>query len=118
MQLVGYVEFAVIISVDKSLYLYVMKRIYRELEEYLIFIPSATQYEVIFAVFFCANIPTVDSILTTIRSFDGVKQAELFIMTGRLIPFKEWLKREINNRLKLEEKGAASRQKKNIVKIR
>jgi DNA-binding Lrp family transcriptional regulator len=119
MQLVGYVEFAVMINVDRSLYLYVLKRIYRELQEYLIFIPNATQYEVIFAVFFCANIPTVDSILTTIRSFDGVRQAEIFITT-KLVIFDEWLKREINNRLKkLEEKGAVSRQKKkNIVKLR
>lgn len=117
MQLAGYVEFAVIINVDRSLYLYVLKRMYRELQEYLIFIPNATQYEVIFAVFFCANIPTVDSILTTIRSFDGVKHAEIFITT-KLVIFNEWLKREINNRLKLEEKGAVSRQKKNIVKLR
>lgn len=109
-QLVGYIEFAVIINVDKSLYVYVLKMIHRELQEYLMFIPNATQYEVIFTVFFCANIPTVDSILTTIRSFEGVERAEIFVTT-KLVFFNEWLKREINSRLKLEEQGAVSRQK-------
>ena len=32
MQLVGYIEFAVIINVDKSLQVYILKRIYRELQ--------------------------------------------------------------------------------------
>ena len=34
-QLVGYIEFAVIINVDKSLYVYVLKMIHRELQEIL-----------------------------------------------------------------------------------
>ena len=104
MQLVGYIEFAVIINVDKSLYLYILKRICRELQEYLKYCPNENQTEVIFAVFFCTNIPTFDSILTKIESFDGVERAEVFIMT-KLLFYQEWLKKVINKSLRLEVKA-------------
>jgi DNA-binding Lrp family transcriptional regulator len=102
MQLVGFIEFAVLINIDRSLYQYILKRIYRELQEYLVIIPNENQSEVIFAVFFCANIPTVDSILTKIKSYDGVERAELFITT-KLVYYHEWLKKEIDKSLKSKE---------------
>ena len=81
MQLVGFIEFAIVIHIIKSFHQYVLKRIYRELQEHLVFTPNENQSEVIFAVFFCANIPTVDSILTRIKSYDGVDHVGLFITT-------------------------------------
>jgi hypothetical protein len=58
-----------------------------------------SQSNVIFAVFFCANIPSVDSILTQIASYDGVEENEVFITT-KLVYYQEWLKREIVKRLR------------------
>jgi hypothetical protein len=55
MQLVGYIEFAVVIKVDRSVYQYILKRIYHELQEYLMFVANVNQSDLIFAV---------DSILT------------------------------------------------------
>jgi DNA-binding Lrp family transcriptional regulator len=101
MQLVGYIEFAVVIKVDRSLYRYILERIYRELQEYLMFIANISQSNVIFAVFFCANIPTVDSILKQIASYDGVEEDEVFITT-KLAYYQEWLKREIDKKLRSE----------------
>ena len=109
MELVGFIEFAVVININKSFHQYILKRIYRELQEYLMFISSANQSEVIFAVFFCANIPTVDFILKQLVSYEGVEKAELSITT-KLTYYQEWLKREINKRLRSEEVEARTRR--------
>jgi DNA-binding Lrp family transcriptional regulator len=105
-QLVGYIEFAVIINVDKSLQAYILKRIYRELQEYLKFC-DGNQTEVILAAFFCTNITTLDSILTKIESFEGVERAEVFIIT-KIVFYQEWLEREINKSLRLEVKAESN----------
>ena len=70
------------------------------------FTPNENQSEVIFAVFFCANIPTVDSILTRIKSYDGVDHVGLFITT-KLVYYHEWLKKEIDKSLKSKEATTA-----------
>jgi DNA-binding Lrp family transcriptional regulator len=98
MQLTGYIEFVVLINIDRSLHQYILERIHNELNEYLRVIINPNQREVIFAAFSYSNIPTVDSILTTIESYNGVRQIELFILTKIAYP-QEWLKREINKRL-------------------
>ena len=51
------------------------------MQEYLLLIPNVNQNEIIFAVFFCANIPTVDSILTRLESYEGVNRTEAFVTT-------------------------------------
>ena len=96
--LVGYIEFALIMNVAKSLYQNVVNRIYQEMEEYLLFMPNIYNNDVIFAVFFCANINTVDRILTKLQVYDGIQRIEIFITT-RLTFFQEWLKREVDKRL-------------------
>ena len=64
MQLVGYLEFVVLIHIDIYRHQAILERIYREMQEYLLVIPNRYQKELIFAVFFCNNIPTVNLILT------------------------------------------------------
>ena len=86
MQLTGYVEFAVLINVDVYHY------------QYLFYIPNSYQKEFIFAVFFCANISTVDSILRTLESYDGVKEVKGFIGTSRVY-YQDWLKREVDRKI-------------------
>jgi DNA-binding Lrp family transcriptional regulator len=98
LQLIGYIEFALIIDVDMKFHGNVCDTISYEMEEYLLFIPNVYKDNVIFAVFFCANIPTLDFILTRLQSYKGVKKIDLFITT-RLAFYQDWLKREINKRL-------------------
>jgi hypothetical protein len=94
MQIVGYIEFAVVINVTKSLHRNILERIYQEMQEYLLLIPNVNQNEIIFAVFFCANIPTVESILTRLESYDGVTRTEAFVTT-KLVYYQEWLKEKL-----------------------
>ena len=61
-----------------------MERIYEEIKEYLFYIPNSYQKEFIFAVFFCVNISIVNSILTKLESYDGVKEVKDFIGRVRL----------------------------------
>jgi len=103
MKLTGYIEFAVIVHLqDDSLYQQVLERIYQEMQEYLFAIPHANQKEGIFLVFFCPNIPTVDLILRSLESYEGVDGTEMFITTN-LVYYQDWVRREIDRRLKSEE---------------
>lgn len=106
-QLIGYIEFALLINIDKSFFRNVFETISREMEEHILFIPNLYQNNIIFAVLFCANIPTLDLILTRLQSYNGVQKIELFITT-KLTFYQDWLKKEINNRLKLlyDDQGA------------
>jgi DNA-binding Lrp family transcriptional regulator len=98
MQLTGYVEFIVLINIDIYHHKDILARIYSEMQEYLLIFPNRYQKELIFAVFFCANIPTVNSILTRLESFEGVKEVEHFITINRVY-YQDWLKREVNKRI-------------------
>jgi len=99
MHLVGYIQFIVLMDIDKSLYEHIVKIIYTEFKEYLIAIPNVNQSEFIFALFYSPNIPAIELILTRLLSIDGVDSVELFIMT-KMGYYIDWLKREISKRLK------------------
>jgi hypothetical protein len=99
MQLIGYIEFAVVIYIDIPSHQNIIERIYNEMEEYLLIIPDSYQKEIIFAVFFAANIPTVNLILRRLESYDAVNKVEVFITTS-LVYHQGWLKREIDKRIK------------------
>ncbi len=96
-QLTGYVEFAALINIDTYYYQRIVERIYEEMEEYLFYIPTSYQKEVIFAVFFCANISRVNSILRKLESYEGVKEVKNFIGTRRVY-YQDWLKREVDKK--------------------
>ena len=98
MRLTGYMEFDVLIHVELPRHQSVLEKIYRELDEYLIFIPAWYQREVIVAVFFCANISTTKLILRRLESYNGVNKVESFIRTSITIN-QNWLKREIDKRI-------------------
>jgi hypothetical protein len=88
------------VDVNKSAYGEIVEMMYSEMQEYLITIPpNISGNELIIALFFCSNIPTVDSIVRRVKSYDGVRGVELFIIT-KLVYHQEWLEREINKRLK------------------
>ena len=98
MKLIGYIEFAVLIDVKISSHQNIVERISYELQEYLLIIPNTYQNEVIFAVFFCANIPTVNSILRRLESYEGVDKVEVFITTS-IVYYQDWLKSEVDKRI-------------------
>ncbi|HZA07561.1 MAG TPA: winged helix-turn-helix transcriptional regulator [Nitrososphaeraceae archaeon] len=111
MHLIGYIEFAVVIDIDISCHQNIIERIYYEMQEYLLIVPNSYQKEVIFAVFFGANIPTVNKILRTLESFDGVNKVDVFLTTS-LVYYQEWLKRAIDKRIKSKE--SQKQQQKNV----
>ena len=111
MQLIGYIEFAVVIDIDISCHQNIIERIYYEMQEYLLIVPNSYQKEVIFAVFFGANIPTVNLILRTLESFDGVNKVDVFLTTS-LVYYQEWLRRAIDKRIKSKE--SQKQQQKNV----
>jgi DNA-binding Lrp family transcriptional regulator len=98
MRLTGYIEFVALIEVKVSSHEGILERIYHELQEYLLHIPNGYQREVIFAVFFCANISTVNLILRRLESYDGVNKVESLIVTSLTI-YQDWLKSEIDKRI-------------------
>ena len=101
MNLAGLIEFLLMADINKSSYREIIERIYREMQEYLISIPpniyssSITGSDVIVALFICSNIPTVNSIVRRIKSYDGVQGVEPFITTD-VAYHQEWLERQIN----------------------
>jgi DNA-binding Lrp family transcriptional regulator len=97
-QLIGYIEFALLINVNNYLYQSVLEKIYQEMAEYILFIPNIYRNNIIFAVFFCANIPMLDLIVTRLQTYNGVEKIELFITT-KLSFYQDWLKKEIDKRL-------------------
>ncbi|MRN41550.1 MAG: winged helix-turn-helix transcriptional regulator, partial [Nitrosopumilales archaeon] len=106
-RLTGYMEFDVLINVEISRHQSILEKIYRELEEYLIFIPDWYQREVIVAVFFCANISTAKLILRRLESYDGVKKVGSFIRSSVTIN-QDLLKSEINKRITSSQKYLSS----------
>ena len=107
MRLTGYIEFDVLIHVEVPIHRSVLEKIYRELDEYLIFIPAWYQREVIIAVFFCANISTTKLILRRLESYGGVNKVESFIRTSITIN-QNWLKREIDKRITINQNYLSS----------
>ena len=110
MRLTGYMEFDVLIHVELARHKSVLEKIYRELDEYFIFIPAWYQREVIVAVFFCANISTTKLILRRLVSYNGVNKVESFIRTSITIN-QNWLKREIDKRLTTNHRRLLQQQK-------
>ena len=68
------------------------------MDDYLIYIPAWYRREVIFAVFFCANISTTKLLLRRLESYNGVNKVESFIISSITVN-QNWLKRKIDKRI-------------------
>jgi DNA-binding Lrp family transcriptional regulator len=107
LSLVGYLEFVILIKIQKRLYDYIFRLIHHELQEYLMFVSNSNQIfisqkseiETIFAVFFSSNIASIDLVITKIGSYEGVVDTELFITT-KLTSYHEWVKMAIDKKMK------------------
>jgi DNA-binding Lrp family transcriptional regulator len=113
----GYIQFVIVISVKETLNQYVLECIYRELSGNLLLqAPITSPDNLIVLIMFSQDIFTVDSILRKVESFDGVKTAELDILTGITLS-QDWMVNEIERRLKNIEQINLKNQLKNKKKI-
>jgi DNA-binding Lrp family transcriptional regulator len=97
--MVGYVQFCIIMFVAKSHYRSVYERMYSEFQESILYRPSVVDPDdrLVF-VLFGENVFKVDSALSKVDSFEGVRVAEAFIIT-KLQYHDDWVMREIDKRL-------------------
>ena len=91
MNLTGYIEFLLMVAVNKSAYTEIIERMYSEMQEYMMNIPlNVSGSDIILALFFCSNIPTVDLIVTRVKSYGGVQGVDLFIITRVTVTKNGW----------------------------
>jgi len=76
--MIGYVQFAIVINVERSYYRNVYERMYSEFQEYILLRPSIIDpTDVLLFVLFCENVYTIDAILVKVESFEGVKNVDV-----------------------------------------
>jgi DNA-binding Lrp family transcriptional regulator len=99
--MVGYIQFAISITVAKSNYHEVLERMYSEFQANILYSPSVIEPEdrLVFLLF-GENVFVVDHILARVNSFAGVKSADAYILT-KLQYYDDCIMKEINSRLLL-----------------
>jgi DNA-binding Lrp family transcriptional regulator len=97
--MIGYVQFAIPITVGKSQYHSVLERMYSEFQKNILYGPSVIEPEdrLVF-VLFGENVFTVDSVMDRVNSFEGVKSTDVYILT-KWQYHDEWIIKEIDRRL-------------------
>jgi DNA-binding Lrp family transcriptional regulator len=99
--MIGYIQFAISITVAKSNYHNVLERMYSEFQANILYSPSVIEPEdrLVFLLF-GENVFVVDHILARVNSFAGVKSADVYILT-KLQYYDDCIMKEINSRLLL-----------------
>jgi DNA-binding Lrp family transcriptional regulator len=99
--MIGYIQFAIPITVTKSHYHNVLERMYSEFQANILYSPSVIEPEdQLTFVLFGENVFVVDYVLARVNSFAGVKSADAYILT-KLQYYDNWIMKEINKRLLL-----------------
>jgi DNA-binding Lrp family transcriptional regulator len=84
--MIGYIQFALPIIVAKSHYRSVYEHMYSEFQENILYVPSVIDpNDRLTFVLFGENVFTVDSVLTKVDSFKGVKMADVCILVQMAI---------------------------------
>jgi DNA-binding Lrp family transcriptional regulator len=97
--MIGRIQFAIPIVVAKSHYRSVLERMYSEFQSYILYRPGVISPEdQLTFVLFGENVFTVDSIISRVTSFEGVKNAEAYILT-KWQYYDDWIIKEIDKRL-------------------
>jgi DNA-binding Lrp family transcriptional regulator len=95
----GYIQFSIIVDVEKPKQKRVFEQIYHDFHEYFVYNPYMTPFEDVIHLRLCSiDMFTVDHIVKQIKSYDEVRHVSLFFTT-RQTYHKEWLLREINRRI-------------------
>jgi DNA-binding Lrp family transcriptional regulator len=99
--MIGYIQYAIPITVAKSHYHNVRERMYSEFQANILYSPSVIELEDrLTFVLFGENVFTVDYVLARVNSFAGVKSADAYILT-KWQYYDDWIMKEINKRLLL-----------------
>jgi DNA-binding Lrp family transcriptional regulator len=97
--MIGRIQFAIPIVVAKSHYRSVLERMYSEFQSYILYRPGVISPEdQLTFVLYGENVFTVDSIISRVTSFEGVKNAEAYILT-KWQYYDDWIIKEIDKRL-------------------
>jgi DNA-binding Lrp family transcriptional regulator len=97
--MIGYIQFLILINVEESHYRDVYERMYSEFQEKILYQPSIIDpNDLLSFVLFGENVFTIDFVLARVESFEGVKNAYVYILT-KLQYYNDWIIREIDERL-------------------
>jgi DNA-binding Lrp family transcriptional regulator len=97
--MIGYIQFAIPITVSRSYYRSVLERMYSEFQGNILYSPSVIEPEDrLTFVLFGENVFTVDSVMARVNSFEGVKNADVYILT-KWQYYDDWIINEIDQRL-------------------
>ena len=97
--MVGYIQFAIPIITTKFHRKSVLERMYSEFQANILYSPSVIDSEDrLTFILFSENVFTIDSVLNKVSSFEGVKSADVYILTKW--QFEDvWIMKEIDSRL-------------------
>jgi DNA-binding Lrp family transcriptional regulator len=99
--MVGYIQFAIPIIVQKNNYRSVSRLMYTEFQNNILYAPGVIDpNDWLIFVLYADNVFTVDSVLAKVDTFNGVKNADAHILTKRQY-YDDWIMKEINKRLLL-----------------
>ena len=97
--MVGYIQYAIPIITTTFHHQSVLERMYSEFQENILYSPSVIDPEDrLTFVLFGENVFAVDSVLTRVISFEGVKSADVYILTKWQF-HDDWIMKEIDNRM-------------------
>lgn len=97
--MIGYIQYAIPIITTKFHHRSVLERMYSEFQANILYSPSVIDPEDrLTFVLFSENVFTVDSVLASVSSFEGVKSADVYILTKWHF-HDDWIIKEINNRI-------------------
>jgi len=97
--MIGYIQFAIPIITTKFHRRSVLERMYSEFQANILYSPSVIDSEdrLTFALF-SENVFTIDSVLDKVSSFEGVKSADVYILT-KWQYHDDWIMKIISNRI-------------------
>jgi DNA-binding Lrp family transcriptional regulator len=99
--MIGYIQFAILINFEKSHYRSIYERMYTEFQENILYHPSTIDpNDWLIFVLFGENVFMIDFVLAKVDSFEGVKSADVYILT-KWQYYDDWIIREIDERLLL-----------------
>jgi DNA-binding Lrp family transcriptional regulator len=115
--MIGYVQFAILINVEKSHYRSVYEHMYMEFQENILYHPSTIDPDdqLIF-VLFGENVFKIDFILSTVDSFEGVKNADVFILT-KWQYYDDWIIRDIDEKLSPQQQRSLPRKSIKVASV-
>jgi DNA-binding Lrp family transcriptional regulator len=97
--MIGYIQFAIPITVAISYYRSVLERMYSEFQANILYSPSVIDPEDRLTFMLSGeNVFTVDSVLAKVNSFEEVKSADVYIL-AKWRYYDDWIMKEINKRL-------------------